>query len=197
MPVTAVYQCLLGCRTRLPRGASPCRCHPVTATVGSFSAARTVQRKRTVAASMPSGLPPVYKYCAGIIHCAEMQQRTLGCVVSVDGKRAEIPERLARQNRLFQRRTARFPAQTDADAALPYGRLLRTFSVTAYCHRPFKFCHCARTICGRGYSSRGVSPTGKEVDRRFIVAPPFICVGQSAFAALYVFSLPRRGLRGN
>ena len=69
--------------------------------------------------------------------------------------------------------------------------------VTAYCHRPFKFCHCARTICGRGYSSRGVSPTGKEVDRRFIVAPPFICVGQSAFAALYVFSLPRRGLRGN
>ena len=86
-----------------------------------------VQRKRTVAAGMPSGLPPVYKYCAGIIHCAEMQQRTLGCVVSVDGKRAEIPERLARQNRLFNAGQRAFRRKRDADAALPYGRLLRTF----------------------------------------------------------------------
>ena len=86
-----------------------------------------VQRKRTVAAGMPSGLPSVYKYCAGIIHCAEMQQRTLGCVVSVDGKRAEIPERLARQNRLFNAGQRAFRRKRDADAALPYGRLLRTF----------------------------------------------------------------------
>ena len=79
-----------------------------------------VQRKRTVAAGMPSGFPPVYKYCAGIIHCAEMQQRTLGCVVSVDGKRAEIPERLARQNRLFNAGQRAFRRKRDADAALPY-----------------------------------------------------------------------------
>ena len=76
---------------------------------------------------MPSGFPPVYKYCAGIIHCAEMQQRTLGCVVSVDGKRAEIPERLARQNRLFNARQRALRRKRDADASLPYGRLLRTF----------------------------------------------------------------------
>src|SRR5215469_6721278 len=25
-----------------------------------------------------------------------------------------------------------------------------------YCHSPFKLCQCARTICGRGYSGKGL-----------------------------------------
>lgn len=76
---------------------------------------------------MPSGLPPVYKYCAGIIHCAEMQQRTLGASYP-------LMENVRKYQSVWPGRTgfstpdsALSGAKRDADAALPYGRLLRTF----------------------------------------------------------------------
>ena len=43
------------------------------------------------------------------------------------------------------------------------------------CQVPFRFCQAFRTSCGRGYSFRGISPTGKDVDKFDInTAPPFV-----------------------